>query len=935
MKLFTTKQSSVVFFTLTILIFFATSNTGYGQAINPPLSERTPQIRDAIVAAVPGVNAAADVTAAHLAAISRLDASKKSITALKNGDFSGLTALTNLYLYENAISDISTLEDLTKLTNLYLYENAISDISTLEDLTKLTHLSLGENAISDISTLENLTKLTRLELYNNSISDISALEDLTSLTHLWLFGNAISDISTLENLTSLRDLWLTGNAISNISALEDLTSLTHLSLGENAISDISTLENLTSLRDLSLAGNAISNISALEDLTSLSYLSLTGNAISDTSPLENLTKLKTLLLYGNPISDYGPVRRLRAAVQAAGSGIYIDVNIDNNPPVFTDGSSTTRAVAENTASGTDIGTAVAATDANSGDTLTYTLSGTDASSFNIVSTSGQLQTSAALDYESKSSYSVTVSVSDGNGGSDAIDVTINVTDVNEIDPPLSDRTQQVRSAIVAAISDVDNADDVTGAHLAKITELDLSGITSLKSGDFNGLTALTTLHLWFNSITDISPLEGLTTLTELHLNDNSITDISPLEGLTNLTTLYLNDNSITDISPLEGLTNLTNLNLDGNSIKDISPLEDLTNLTNLNLDGNSIKDISPLEDLTKLIHLDLRNNSISDVSALEDLTKLIHLDLRNNSISDVSALEDLTKLIRLDLRNNSISDVSALEDLTELTTLYLNNNSIINVSALENLTSLQELLLRGNPISDYGPLRKLKAANPDISIGININNNPPVFTDGDSVTRSVAENTAAGTNIGAAVSAIDADNHTLTYSLGGTDAESFDIVSDSGQLQTKDDLDYETKASYTVTVTAYDGNSGGDRITVTIDVTDVDENVGAAPSVETSSIIPENTALLTNFPNPFNPETWIPYQLAKPAEVTLTIYDIRGVVVRELKLGHQAAGVYHSRSRAIHWDGRNNIGEQVATGVYFYTFKAGDFSATRKLLIRK
>ena len=78
-------------------------------------------------------------------------------------------------------------------------------------------------------------------------------------------------------------------------------------------------------------------------------------------------------------------------------------------------------------------------------------------------------------------------------------------------------------------------------------------------------------------------------------------------------------------------------------------------------------------------------------------------------------------------------------------------------------------------------------------------------------------------------------------------------------------LTHDTKSSYTVTVTVYDGNSGGDRITVTIDVTEnvEDENVRAAPSVDTSPIIPENTALLTNFPNPFNPETWIPYQLAK------------------------------------------------------------------------
>ena len=99
--------------------------------------------------------------------------------------------------------------------------------------------------------------------------------------------------------------------------------------------------------------------------------------------------------------------------------------------------------------------------------------------------------------------------------------------------------------------------------------------------------------------------------------------------------------------------------------------------------------------------------------------------------------------------------------------------------------------------------------------------------------------------------------------------------------------------------------------------------------------IPEVTSLLPNYPNPFNPETWIPYQLSEPADVTLTIYDIQGSVVRNLDLGHQRAGMYHGRSRAAHWDGRNAQGEKVASGVYFYTLKAGDFTATRKMLIRK
>ena len=98
---------------------------------------------------------------------------------------------------------------------------------------------------------------------------------------------------------------------------------------------------------------------------------------------------------------------------------------------------------------------------------------------------------------------------------------------------------------------------------------------------------------------------------------------------------------------------------------------------------------------------------------------------------------------------------------------------------------------------------------------------------------------------------------------------------------------------------------------------------------------PDETQLLANYPNPFNPETWIPYQLAKPADVILTIYTADGKVVRTLALGHQRAGTYQSRSRAVYWDGKNEGGEWVASGIYFYTLTAGDFTATRKMIIRK
>ena len=102
-----------------------------------------------------------------------------------------------------------------------------------------------------------------------------------------------------------------------------------------------------------------------------------------------------------------------------------------------------------------------------------------------------------------------------------------------------------------------------------------------------------------------------------------------------------------------------------------------------------------------------------------------------------------------------------------------------------------------------------------------------------------------------------------------------------------------------------------------------------------ATLVPKSTALLANYPNPFNPETWIPYRLATGSDVQISIYDTQGRLVRHLDMGHQAAGLYETRSRAAYWDGRNEMGEAVASGLYFYTLTAGDFSATRKMLILK
>ena len=98
---------------------------------------------------------------------------------------------------------------------------------------------------------------------------------------------------------------------------------------------------------------------------------------------------------------------------------------------------------------------------------------------------------------------------------------------------------------------------------------------------------------------------------------------------------------------------------------------------------------------------------------------------------------------------------------------------------------------------------------------------------------------------------------------------------------------------------------------------------------------PEQNLLLQNYPNPFNPETWIPYQLSEDSPVSVSIYDTTGKLVRTLSLGFQAAGFYNSRERAAYWDGRNTLGERVASGVYFYQLTTPEFQQTRRMLILK
>ena len=889
-----------------------------------------------------------------------------------------MATLTQLEAEDVDIRVLTGLERATNLTELYLYNNSISDISPLAGLTNLTRLILLNNSISNISPLRGLTNLTELYLYNNSISDISPLRGLTNLTELYLYNNSISDISPLRGLTNLTELYLYNNSISDISPLAGLTNLTWLDLDNNSISDISPLRGLTNLTWLYLDNNSISDISPLAGLTNLTWLILLNNSISDISPLVANTGLgndDTVYVNGNPLSDASINTHIPALVSR---GVTVEFGAIVVQP-------------EDMAQMGDIPDPYlrAAIEAELGKASGDTISADD------------MATLTQLEAED-------VDIRVLTGLERATNLTELYLDNNSISDisPLAGLTNLTRLILLNTfISDLSPL-----AGLTNLTTLQLVGGSISDLSPLAGLTQLTRLDLVDHSISDLSPLAGLTNLTFLSLVYSPISDISPLAGLTQLTLLNLEDNNISDISPLAGLTNLEILALENNSISDISPLVANTGLGNddtVYVNGNPLSDASinthipalvsrgvnvefgaivvqpedmaqmgdipdpnlraaieaelgkasgdtiTADDMATLTQLEAEDVDIRVLTGLERATNLTELDLDNNSISDISPLAGLTNLEILWLYNNSISDISPLTGLTNLTWLDLDNNSISDISPLAGLTNLEILWLENNSISDISPL----VANTGLGNGdvVGVSGNPL-----DSA--SINTHIPALQSRGVTVQFDDIVAQPADVNGDGT-VNILDLVFVASRLGNQgQNLPADVNGDGVVNIldlvlvagmfgAAASAPSAHPQAHETLTAVEVRQWLTDAKALEVTdpiiirgivvlqqllvSLTPTETKLLPNYPNPFNPETWIPYRLAEDAFVTLTIYDQTGHAVRTLDVGHQTAAIYENRSRAIYWDGRNQVGETVASGVYFYHLSAGDYSATRKMLILK
>ncbi len=391
---------------------------------------------------------------------------------------------------------------------------------------------------------------------------------------------------------------------------------------------------------------------------------------------------------------------------------------------------------------------------------------------------------------------------------------------------------------------------------------------------------------------------------------------------------------------------------------------------------NSISFTSTLPQGISLFHVPLDEEGLDTVGDLEtklgdSVNLLITYDGTswNSRSSDVAITASLGILVSLSAETTVIFEGQAWADTT--VTLAAGSNLIglpVNDARVTNISDIAGLFAAGSVTSvivSSGGEFQLVAAAGDPADG-------PVAGDAAYLVMASAAGSATlsgdgwqnGT-VGAAPIALAGyrvDNQTPVLDVLGSVVDEITGVSQEGyrvkvkNLSTKASLSNitsEVASGYNMTFVDLSDNYAarvGDVLEISAD--SPSPLIGVQPvrhivtvdDVKNGSIqleeliayeIPAETELLRNFPNPFNPETWIPYHLSEDADVKLTIYDVNGEMVRDIDVGHQTAAKYDTRAKAIYWDGRNRFGEQVASGIYFYHLDAGDFSGTRKMVILK
>ena len=790
-----------------------------------------------------------------------------------------------------------TVEDMEKLRELRSHDKRVHDITGLYLATNLTRLELDNSRVSDLSPLRALTNLDFLEVHGD-LSDLSPLARSINLRRLDIAGTNVSDLSILPRFINLKELVIADTNISDLSPVAGLVNLELLAFSNDTISDISGLAGLINLKTINTWGNPFSDLSPLAGLINLERLDICGARLEDATlaPLAGLTNLNELYLAGNGISDVSPLAGLTGLNRLSLAANRVsDISIISR---FTN------------------------------------LKWLDLHR-NRISDLSPLAGLTSLTWLDPSNNPISdFSVLDG------------LTSLSNTAPGLNAGPKIEGPWLWLFLPTTrhklnENVDLLAEASEGDVTELKIAtkGATKGKAvGDAvwtldrlpptgrDNLVDMVGRRLpdgvMYGSILIYSAIEQDTVL---HLGADQ-----EVKVWLNGEVMYQRERS----GHAESFIEVVSITLQqGTNVLMVAVGTRPDDPSNLFIALAADADYTIKAGIDYVlsessIHsgdtftLDIRAANVIDLAGWQfdiafDPARLEALGVTEGDFlkSDGgttffqsgridNAAGKITGLIAGRISEGGVSGSGSVlqvrfkaksEGETELAleNFVLGSSAEESISAgpLEIQITVEERLLTGDVNRD-GVVNILDLLRVARQLGQRVGADSPVDINGDGIV-NIFDLTLVAQGIAGAAAPPAQGLDSTTIQMWISEAR----LADDGSLLFRQGI----------------------------------------ANLETllATLIPKETALLANYPNPFNPETWIPYELATPVEVVLTIYDTNGGTVKRLDVGHKAAGIYQSQSRAAYWDGRNERGEFVASGLYFYTLKAGEFTATRKMLIRK
>ena len=894
-----------------------------------------------------------------------------------------LIKLTELSLTSNRIVDIGPLANLTMLEELRIDSNAIADVSPLANLENLMDLKLAGNVIRDFSPLFGLDlknvdidihmlqelasveveipdpnleraireklvlpdeipvtqlvmkQLTGLDTGNSQIKDLVGLEYATNLTRLSLSQNEINNLTSLAGLSYLESLSLWGNPISDLSPLANLTRLRGLDLGACQISDIDPLANLTQLEWLHLHNNRIEDITPLAKLTQLADLWLTSNRIVDVSPLANLTMLEELRIEGNFIKNLDlleglfltrftydeicelPRLPIRERIQNRGFPSVFKAwdDILNRPALSREDRFAHHDLFWSPSFGLHW------LQANQGVQLAGNVD------------KALQERDALLDRNSNMLFLFEIRMRDAF-----------VTAFYHED--WSYWIRDTTGNRVSAASDY-SAFLVDFTHPGTQDIIVQQAIAVAKCGLYDGIfldwwkEGHSVLRVdWSNegyrgNESEQQARDVIIQRVRAAVGDDFLIIVNPNRSQPRRAGPYINGLFMETLRDYDsgyrhdGLIEIENTLLWAE--------ENLRKPQVNCLEGWGVEAEAPDSPINRrwmrvfttmsLTHSDgyvlyitgIRSpNHEHDWSTFEPT----HAEVHNRGITHNHHHDhywydfwdaNLGKPIGPKTQQYQNVEGLFIREFTNGWAVYNRSGAAQEISLPESAAG----------VSSGQTGRTHQLADLDGEIYLRAGTRPaPTDINGDGVV-NILDLILVAQNFGTTKSDINGDGTTNILDL-------ILVAQHLGETSTP------------AAPAALPASLSPETVQGWIDMAHA-QNDGSAAFVQgiamlerlLALMIPEKTVLRANYPNPFNPETWIPYHLANDTAVRISIYDIQGVLVRQFDIGYQKAGYYTDRAKAAHWDGRNDVGERVVSGLYFYTLTTNDYTRTRRMTIIK